>query len=441
MAVALAAVFLACTDGAVQVNNSPPRATIELPAVGASVEVGTAVQFRGLASDGATPAEELRVVWTSSMAGELFTGGVDADGVSAFEDSSLEVGEHLITFQVTDAFGTSGTDSRTLVIVEAVAPNVPPTAPGVSIDPSEPTSGDELRAVLVPAEDTDGPEALTYRYAWSRGGVPQPEWDGEAVPATATANGDEWTVSVVAFDGEDEGPPGEATVTVGCTPGSGEAEDCPAASCLELLEAGHSVGDGDYWLDPNGTVAARYACNMTRDGGGWTGVEFASADALLGGTLTAVDAAATEGVDAADGPFTRDADGDVHTYHYTFDFQPRYSAFYLLEWQIKGNAAPGFEADISPVFGMSTWDQGYRCDGAPGCGWGDVGFGSPSAPVTSYGATLSTEIRCDACVENFPGGDAVHAVGDSGAFRVGWGEGGVESEGWYPWWGGRVFLR
>jgi integrase len=45
----------------------------------------------------------------------------------------------------------------------------------------------------------------------------------------------------------------------------------PAVSCLEILDAGASLGDGDYWLDPEGDGSAFLAtCDMTTDGGGWT---------------------------------------------------------------------------------------------------------------------------------------------------------------------------
>ena len=50
--------------------------------------------------------------------------------------------------------------------------------------------------------------------------------------------------------------------------GSGLA--CPGESCLEILNDGSSVGDGDYALDPDGSGAALYTCDMTTDGGGFT---------------------------------------------------------------------------------------------------------------------------------------------------------------------------
>ena len=41
------------------------------------------------------------------------------------------------------------------------------------------------------------------------------------------------------------------------------------ASCLAILNANESTGDGIYWINPAGTVFSTY-CDMTDDGGGWT---------------------------------------------------------------------------------------------------------------------------------------------------------------------------
>jgi outer membrane protein assembly factor BamB len=69
----------------------------------------------------------------------------------------------------------------------------------------------------------------------------------------------------VCFNGIDENCSGKADE--GCAVlGQGK-------SCLDVLQAGASTGDGVYWLDPDGMgpVAGTYAyCDMTTDGGGWT---------------------------------------------------------------------------------------------------------------------------------------------------------------------------
>ena len=48
----------------------------------------------------------------------------------------------------------------------------------------------------------------------------------------------------------------------------GEVEEVAADSCLAILEAGASTGDGVYWLRaPDGGATYEAFCDMTSDGG------------------------------------------------------------------------------------------------------------------------------------------------------------------------------
>lgn len=50
----------------------------------------------------------------------------------------------------------------------------------------------------------------------------------------------------------------------------GEDEDCPAESCLELIDEDPTLSSDAYWIDPDGSGAIHTSCDMITDGGGWT---------------------------------------------------------------------------------------------------------------------------------------------------------------------------
>ena len=65
-------------------------------------------------------------------------------------------------------------------------------------------------------------------------------------------------------------PSGTTDVLADCDDNDASRHWC--RSCLELLEKDWSTGDGSYTLDPPGCGEAEFWCDMTTDGGGWTGV-------------------------------------------------------------------------------------------------------------------------------------------------------------------------
>ena len=81
-----------------------------------------------------------------------------------------------------------------------------PAAPEVRMDPGRPVTTSTLSAAIVrPASDVEN-SALTYRFAWFRDGVPMPDIIGDSVNSALTSKGENWSVEVRAFDGEDAGP-------------------------------------------------------------------------------------------------------------------------------------------------------------------------------------------------------------------------------------------
>ncbi|WP_242394366.1 FG-GAP-like repeat-containing protein [Anaeromyxobacter oryzisoli] len=128
---------------------------------------------------------------------------------------------------------TDGELSGPPAVAECRVVNTPPTAPSVVLEPAEPTAGSGVRAVIrKPSSDLDG-DAIVYRYAWTRNGLPTPH-AGAAIPAAVLRHGEVWRVTVTPFDGEAEGAPVEVTATVKNTP--------PPAPSVLLRPAAAVVG-------------------------------------------------------------------------------------------------------------------------------------------------------------------------------------------------------
>lgn len=92
--------------------------------------------------------------------------------------------------------------------------NHPPSAPRISLGPTDPHTGDDLVVVtLSPSDDPEG-DAVTYGYLWLQNGLPREDLTTDTVPASETLRGDTWQVVVTPNDGEADGATAEARTTV-----------------------------------------------------------------------------------------------------------------------------------------------------------------------------------------------------------------------------------
>lgn len=209
--------------------------------------------------------DALTVTYDWYVEGALVLSGQRA----TLEGSSYFDRDETVTVTVTadDGVHTASATSAGIPVSNTV-----PTAPGVAISPTQPEVGDALTcSVTTASTDADG-DSIAYTFAWTVNGTAytsatdtatESVVDGADVGASET-----WICEVVAGDGTDS-VASFTSVTTTCQLGSNES--CPAGSCLEILDAGASIGDGTYWIDPEGTAFEVY-CDMTTDGGGWTEV-------------------------------------------------------------------------------------------------------------------------------------------------------------------------
>ncbi len=126
--------------------------------------------------------------------------GADAGVATETVSAALTSGGKTWTCTVTPTDGTLDGVPATASATIAVG-NQAPSAPTVSITPAEPTDDDVLTCVIeTESVDPDG-DAVTYSYAWSVDGV-DAGLSSASVNGTLTTEGQTWTCSVTASDGE-----------------------------------------------------------------------------------------------------------------------------------------------------------------------------------------------------------------------------------------------
>ena len=362
---------------------------------------------------------------------------------------------------------SDGTDSVVSLSGSLTVGNTAPEAPTLVVTPVEPDKGDALVCEIDDAAvDPDG-DTVTYAMSWTvdgvdystlvgsadtglvdtgaAGGLEGPStttWSGDTVAAGDADWGEVWTCTATPSDGTDFGTAATAEVEVACAPGS--ASDCTEESCAALLAKDPDLPDGTYWIAPDG-VSFEVDCDMTTDGGGWTGLTFEDAYSALDVTISELEAAPTYSVDPVSGPSTLDAGGD-HSYRMDVDFPPGFSELYFgSDFTIQANAASGGMADIYPSeFIQSAWGTTYQCS-AVICSTEDVAFGDADAagPATSLAETAgATVYYADGTRIAWPAGTASTALGSAATtLRVEWGAGGGQAEGWAPWAAGTIYVR
>jgi hypothetical protein len=89
-----------------------------------------------------------------------------------------------------------------------------PGAPEVSIEPGQPVTTSTLSARIVASAVDIESNVLSYNYTWYRDGELVEELTKDTVALTYTSKGENWTVEVRAWDGDDLGLPGMAWIVI-----------------------------------------------------------------------------------------------------------------------------------------------------------------------------------------------------------------------------------
>ena len=202
------------------VGNSPPEIASVSLAPSAVYTNDTLTSTVGTVSDPDGDTVTLAYTWKVDGT-STGTTGTTLDGATWFER------DEVVTVTVTPS---DGTDTGTAVSDSVTVLNSAPTAPVVTISPSDPTEGvdDLLCEVSVAATDADG-DPLTYSAVWEVDGTEYPDpdtgslhigpstttWTDDTVPGADTLEGEDWTCAMTADDGTDAGPDGTDGVTIG----------------------------------------------------------------------------------------------------------------------------------------------------------------------------------------------------------------------------------
>ena len=109
-------------QGLAPIPDTPPTVSISSPSDGSSIITGSSVTFTGTANDAEDGNLDALLNWNSDLDGAIGAAG-------SFSTSTLSIGNHSITADVTDSFGNSASDSISVTITVDSPPTVNITFP------------------------------------------------------------------------------------------------------------------------------------------------------------------------------------------------------------------------------------------------------------------------------------------------------------------------
>jgi hypothetical protein len=270
----------ACDSKSTTPNRPPETPIIASPAAAASYSVGAAIQFQGSASDPEDgPLTGVRLVWTSSLDGQLGTG-------ASFSRDDLSEGAHTITLRATDSEGESRAATVSITVISH-----PPDTPSITApaDGSSHWLGEAVTFTGSANDPEDGP-LMGGSLVWTS------SRDGEIGTGASFQRSDlsegVHTVTLTATDSDAKSTSASISVTVANQPPSTPVITAPADG--SSVVAGTSVTFTGSASDPqDGTLTGgSLVWTSDLDGEIGTGGTFATTALSVGVheiTLTATD--------------------------------------------------------------------------------------------------------------------------------------------------------
>lgn len=238
----IAVLLVACTACP---KNTPPSALdfdIEPATPGTLDDLVVTITTEPADADG----DALEMVYAWSRDGTVVP-ELSEDTVPAANTAKGEIWSCEVWADDGKALGPSTSKSVTVV-------NTGPTVDAVGIEPDEPRSDEDLEGTWTISDPDD--DELTTELSWTVDGVPLPDLDDQpAVPATETARGEIWTLTVVASDGSADEAEGSAEVVIdNALPTAAVALTPDPAYSTDTVEASVETDDVD-----GDTVGLSYA--------------------------------------------------------------------------------------------------------------------------------------------------------------------------------------
>lgn len=208
--------------------------------------------------------------------------------------------------------------------------------------------------------------------------------------------------------------------------------------CKEILDNGLSLGDGTYRVDFDGSAGATPAmdvqCDMTRDGGGWTGITPDVAYNIAGRALSySISRPSTFGFSGGRA-YTVSKSAKNYIARYDIPMHFSITEFYFKDYLYRGVGSNAFDMNCSNR--MNTWTRSINNYN------GDIAIGSAEEASPKHN---QCDYRAHAIAKNvnyaFTRDEIIAFDNPVSSLRVAWSQSGAVSEGIFPFYSGYIYVR